>query len=551
MRRYKMISCLLLMVPLLVSCTQVKDVETLGASAITEDAFRAHVEFLSDDLLEGRGTGSHGIRIGGKYVATQFEMNGVEPGGENGTYFQTVPLVEYVATTPVRFEYVRSGRRVALRYFDDFVVNTGRAESRVIENSEIVFVGYGIDAPEQNWNDYKDIDVTGKVLLMLVNDPPSDDPEMFGGKAMTYYGRWTYKYEVGGLKGAAGVMLIHMTDKAGYPWQVVQSSWSGEMYMLKPKPGAPPKSRFEGWISLEKSKQLFEIAGLNINEMIEKAGTGDFQPVPLGVNLNIDLKSRVQDVVCQNVVGLIPGKISDEYVVYTSHIDHFGIGNPVDGDNIYNGALDNATGTGGLIEIGKAFKNLPEPPERSIVLIAVTGEEKGLLGSTYYAQNPTFPVNRIIANVNIDALTKFGRFKNLVLLGGDRTSLGEVCEQLAADHGLYMSPDTAPEKGFYFRSDQLSFARVGVPAVFLNSGNDFEGRPEGWGKEQSDDFTTNHYHQPSDEYDEDWNMEGIVQLTRLAFKLGYRIAALPEWPTWNKGEAFRAIREESLKGTVR
>ncbi|MFC1553420.1 M28 family peptidase [candidate division KSB1 bacterium] len=521
--------------------------ESEGIEMISADKLKAHIRYLSDDLMEGRGTGSRGLKLAGKYMAAQFAINGVQPGGENSTYFQAVPLVGYTATAPLRFEFVKGGQRVALRYLDDFVANAGRIESQVRLTGDIVFVGYGVDAPDLNWNDYKDVDVSDKILLMLVNDPPSEDPEFFGGKALTYFGRWTYKNEIAGKKGAAGVILIHTDEKAGYGWGVVRSSWSGEQFALEPKAGAPPKSRVESWITSDMAERLLGMAGYSLEEMINNAGKSDFRPVELGVSLNIDMRSRVRNIESQNVIGIVPGVNSEEYVVYSTHLDHLGIGNPINGDNIYNGALDNSTGSAALLEIGRVFAHLSSPPERSVVLVAVTGEEKGLLGSTYYAQNPVYPANKTIANINFDSPTKLGRFRDMVVLGAERTSAYELAEKLASDNGLILSPDPAPEQGSYFRSDQLSFARVGIPGLYIKNGHLFEGRSDEWGAEQAKLFNENHYHQPSDEFSDDWDMEGILQLSKLAFQFGFRIAGSGEWIEWNDGEAFKAVREGSIK----
>lgn len=399
-----------------------QDPEAVGVNYINEANLRANVKFLSSDLLEGRGTGTQGLKIASSYVAAQFAKSGVEPGGENGTYFQEVPMVNYTAQSNVRFEFVKGRERVALKYLDDFVANTGKIEPRVQVNSEIVFVGYGVDAPEQNWSDYKDMDVTGKVLLMLVNDPPSDDPNHFGGKAMTYYGRWTYKYEEAGRKGAAGVILIHMTEKAGYGWNVVSGSWTGAQSTLKPKDGDPAKSSVEGWITREMATNLFEMSGNNFEDMVSKADKRDFQPVILGVNLNVDLRSNIEDIVSQNTIGIVRGEIEDEYVVLTSHLDHLGIGVPVNGDNIYNGAVDNASGSSGMIEVAAAFANMNTKPKRSIIFLSVTAEEQGLLGSKYYSQNPVYPLNKTLANINYDSFTIFGEFETMTALGAERSS---------------------------------------------------------------------------------------------------------------------------------
>lgn len=548
MRNKTLLTTALTVLFIINSCGTTSDPESAGVNQITEKGIRSHLRFLSDDLLEGRGTGSRGLKIAGNYMAAQFERSGVKPGGENGTYFQTVPMVGYTATTPVTFEFVKGAQRYALNYLDDFVANTARVETKVTLNKEIVYVGYGIDAPEQNWNDYKNMDVRDKILLMTVNDPPSDDPEHFGGKALTYYGRWTYKNEIAGEKGAAGVILIHTDEKAGYPWQVVRNSWSGEQSMLKPKPGDPPKTAVESWITTEIAERLFEMAGYSLQEMLDNAASRDFQPVRLGINLNLDLTSTIREIETQNVVGIVEGKIADEYVVYTSHLDHLGIGSPVNGDAIFNGAKDNASGSSALIEIASAFAGLPEPPERSIVFLGVTAEEQGLLGSKYYAQNPVYPLEKTLALVNIDAIHFSGRVKDVILLGADRSSLGVLGNQTAADNGLKVIPDPSPEQGYFFRSDQLSFVRVGVPAIYIDPGQEIEGKPEGWGAIQEELYNAEKYHQPSDEYSDDLDLGAVVQISRFAFQVGYRIAALSAWPVWNEGEQFKAIREASLKG---
>ncbi len=531
---------------LIVSCAAEPNGERVGTTSISLDGIRAHLKFLTDDLLDGRGTGSHGLQLAENYVSAQFESHGIQPGGDNGTYFQKVPMVGYTAAQ-VTFEFRKGSRMKKLTYLDDFVANTARAESHVVLNNEIVYVGYGVDAPEQNWDDYKDVDVTDKILLMTVNDPSSDDSELFGGNALTYYGRWTYKNEIAGEKGAAGVILIHKTEKAGYPWQVVRNSWSGEQSMLQPKEGDPPKTALESWISSDAAEELFSMAGFSLDEMIEQAGSRDFQPVSLGINLNVDLKSAIRHFDSRNVIGVVTGQIPDEYVLYSSHLDHLGAGAPVNGDGIFNGAQDNGTGSSGLIEIAKAFAALPKPPVRSILFCAVTAEEQGLLGSKYYAQNPVYPLSKTLANVNIDAFHFLGRVKNVVFLGSDRSSLGPLGEAVAQENGLIVSPDPSPEQGHFFRSDQLSFVRAGLPAIYINPGLDIENRPEGWGMEQQQLYQQLHYHQPSDEYHDKLNLDGVVQISRLAFQIGYRIAALQEWPVWNEGDQFKSIREESLQ----
>jgi Zn-dependent M28 family amino/carboxypeptidase len=536
-----------LMLVTLASCG--KNPEKAGVALITEQAIRPHLAFLASDQLEGRGTGTKGEKLAAEYIADQLQSAGVAPGGENGTFFQKVPIINYTAVPPVRFQFVKGNSKISLvDYGEGFVANTGRAESRVAFNKEIVYVGYGIVAPEQNWDDYKGVDVKDKVLLMLVNDPPSDDPNFFGGKALTYYGRWTYKYEIAGEKGAAGVILIHTDEKAGYGWQVVRNSWTGTQSMLTPKPGDPPHSRIEGWITRGKAEELFRLAGYKFDEMIEKAGKPDFKPVSLAVNLNADVKSTIAETESQNVVGIVKGRIADEYIVYTSHHDHLGIGNPVKGDSIYNGARDNASGCAALLDIANTYAHLPKPPARSILFLFVTAEERGLLGSKYYAQNPLYPLNKTLANLNLDMISFLGRFMDVTLLGAERTNLMPLGEKLAKEYSLTVVPDQTPEQGHFFRSDHFSLAKAGIPAVNIQPGSTIEEHPSEWGKEQVTKYRNEMYHQPSDEYPPDANLAGVEQIARFTFQLGYRIAGLKEFPVWNEGEQFKKIRDESLKG---
>jgi len=525
-----------------------KNPERAGVALITEQAIRTHIAYLASDQLEGRGTGTRGEARAAEYITHQLDSAGVKPGGENGTFFQKVPMLNYSVVPPIKYDFVKGKQRISLKYGDDFVANTGRVELRVTLNKEIIYVGYGIVAPEQRWDDYKGVDVKDKILLMTVNDPPSDDPNFFGGKALTYYGRWTYKYEIAGEKGAAGVILIHTDEKAGYGWQVVRNSWTGTQSMLTPKPGDPPHSRIEGWITREKAEELFRLAGYKFDEMIDKAGKPDFKPVSLGVNLDVDVKSTITEVESRNVVGIVPGKIADEYVVYTSHYDHLGIGNPVKGDSIYNGARDNASGCAAIIEVAKAFAKLQKPPERSMIFLFVTAEERGLLGSKYYSQNPLYPLNKTLANFNLDMISFLGRFMDITLLGAERTNLMPLGEKLAKEYRLTVVPDQTPEQGHFFRSDHFSLAKAGVPAVNIQPGSTIEGHLSEWGKEQVEKYRNEMYHQPSDEFPPDANLAGVEQIARFTFQFGYRIAGLKEFPVWNENEQFKKIREESLKG---
>ena len=530
---------------LAVACTEAPPAER-AMQAIDAPALDAHMRFLSDDLLEGRGPGTRGIEIAAQYIAAQFQRAGFEPAVSDTSYFQRVP---FVAMTPDAQLAMRAGgRRFDLGYGDDFVAFSGVQEPTASASGELVFVGYGVTAPEQNWDDFEDVDVTGKILLVLVNDPGKTQAGRFRGDTLTYYGRWTYKYEEAARRGAAGAILIHTRELAGYPWGVVRSSWSGEQFELQATPGEP-RVPVKAWITWDAAARVLAAAGQDLQALYDAAQSADFRPVPTGVQVDATVRSRIRRIESSNVAGILRGSSRpDEVVVYTSHYDHLGIGDPVNGDSIYNGARDNASGTALLIALADAFARLPEPPARSILLLAVTAEEQGLLGSRYYAENPILPLTKTAANVNVDALNLWGATTDIVALGVDRSTLGPIVEQAAAAEGLTLEGDASPEQGYFFRSDQFSFVRFGVPAAYIDQGYDYVGRPAGWGEAREDEYREHDYHQPSDEYRADFDLAGAVQMGRVAFRVGYDVAQMSAFPEWLPGAEFKAIRDSMMAG---
>jgi Zn-dependent M28 family amino/carboxypeptidase len=519
---------------------------------ITKDYIGANVQFLASDLLEGRGTGSRGELIAASYIATQFKLFGLEPGGDNGSYFQKVSLVG-ITTYPDK-EMVIKGKKgtVRFRYYDEFVAVSGvRKDFVSIKDVDIVFVGYGIVAPEYNWDDYKGADVSGKILLMLNDDPPAtpDEPDLFGGKARTYYGRWTYKYEIAAKKGALGAIIIHTTPSAGYGWNVVQSSWSGEEFELAND--IEPKIQLKGWLTEDATRKLIALAGKNLDELVKSAQTRNFKPVDLGLKLSLNMKVKIREFATQNVIGVLRGgdeKLKDEYIVLTSHYDHLGIGKPVSGDSIYNGALDNASGVSMLLNLARAFSELKVKPRRSIMFIALAAEEAGLLGSRYFAQNPTVPLVKIVANLNIDGINIWGRTKDVILIGMEKSTLGEIIDAIAKKYqNRYAKPDQFPELGMFYRSDQFNFAKVGIPAIYIDNGIEYIEKPENYGREVVEEYIRKNYHQPSDEYSDSWVLDGAVEDAKLVFMTTYYLANSDGKPEWKPESEFRLIREQMMK----
>jgi Zn-dependent M28 family amino/carboxypeptidase len=530
-------------------CAALAQQSASNSGLIDERALRAHIRYLSDDLLEGRGTGARGGELAAKYVAAQFEALGLKGAGPGGSYLQQVALFGVKADPNTTLSVSGNGKQESFKFADEFVAFTGAQVSEVNVDAEMVFVGYGIDAPEQRWNDYKGgaDDYRGKVLVMLVNDPPATtaEPNLFGGRALTYYGRWTYKFEEGARRGAAGVILLHTNESAGYPWSVVRTSnGSWRFDIARGEGDKTPFLKLRSWMTDESAHRMMSAAGLDLDQLRKQAASRDFKPVKLNLKAAIDLKSEVKKVEAPNVAAIMPGrdpKLRDEYVVFSAHWDHLGIGAPDKrGDNIYNGAVDNASGIASVIEIARALTKLPatEKPRRSILFLIPTAEEQGLLGAEWYARHPLVQLKRTAADVNLDSMNIHGLTRNFVPLGADRSSLKAVAEAVARERGMVVSPDPRPEQGSFYRSDHFPFAKVGVPSINLEAGDDFKGRPKGWGQQQFDAYNTAHYHQPSDEFSEDWDFSGIIQETDIALAIGRRIADMNEMPRFNPNDEF-------------
>ena len=513
---------------------------------INPEHIRWHVRFLSHDLLEGRGTGQRGGDLAAEYIATQFAEYGLKPAGDHGTYMQRVPLVGITSLPETRFSLVpKQGETMNLKLLDEYVAYdlTQRPESDV--DAEIVFVGYGVEAPEYNWDDYKGVDVRGKVLLMLVNEPPSDDPKFFKGKALTYYGRWTYKYEEGLRKGAAGVILIHQPEMASYPWEVVRNSNSGEKSFLKLE---GPALKVASWIHLDAATRLATASGMNLDKMMQAAQSRDFHPVSLGARLKAHMVSKVRNFESNNVLAVLPGterRVSDEAVMYTAHWDHFGIRPDMPGDNIFNGADDNATGCGILLEVARAFGTSAAKPRRSILFAAVTAEEQGLLGSEYLGKHLPFSAGKISLDLNYDDVKPLGAPEEVQVAGAERTTFFPVVQAMAKDFRLAIRPDARPEAGHFYRSDHFSLARAGIPSFSINEGTKFKGHADSWGVDQEREYVDKHYHQPSDEYHPDMDFVGDAAMARFGFALGWEAATLSKLVGWQKGDEFEAARAKS------
>ena len=523
--------------------------EKSAANAITEDVIRGHVRFLGSDLLEGRAPASRGDVLAQQYIQAQMEGLGLEPGAPGGGWIQKVPLVGITGKIPEKITVEKAGRTIDFKTMDDYVAFSGtqKPESK-IDKAEIVFVGYGIVAPEFQWDDYKDVDVKGKILLMMNNDP-EDDPNLFAGKTRLWYGRWDYKYMIAARKGAVGAFIIHTQPSAGYPWQVVRTSWSGEHFEL-PYAGEP-RVEIKGWFTEDASKKIASLGGQDLDRLRQAAQKRDFRPVPLGADISMRIENSVQSKDSANVVGKLPGsdpKLATEAVVYTAHHDHLGMkmdAKPGE-DAIYNGALDNASGVGAMLAIAKAFKQLPKAPRRSIYFASVTAEEQGLLGSEYLAKHPPVPAGRIAANVNIDGVSIFGRTRDITMVGYGKSSLDPIIVALAKTEGRVVKPDQFPDRGFFYRSDQFNLAKEGVPAAYFDSGTDVIGKPAGWGKSKLEEWEARDYHQPSDELKSEWDLSGAVEDVRLDFWLGVKVANADRMPEWKKGDEFEAARKKAL-----
>jgi Zn-dependent M28 family amino/carboxypeptidase len=531
---------------------QAADFPTIDSHAILE-----RIKVLASDEFEGRAPGTKGEDLTVKYLVDEAKKLGLQPGNTDGTYVQKVPLVGIQAAQLQPFTVTKGAQKQTFKWGDDVVPWTKHvAESASISNSDLVFVGYGVEAPEYGWNDFKNVDVKGKTIVVLVNDPQVPDAadprkldaKLFNGKAMTYYGRWTYKFEEGARKGAAGVLIVHETGPAGYPFSVVQGNLR-EKFDIVPANKNMDRAAIEGWISLETAKKIFGMAGQDFDKLKQQALTREFQPVPLGLKASLGVKNTLRTIDSQNVVAKLEGsdpRMKEEYVVYSSHWDHLGVGTPVNGDRIYNGALDNASGVSTLLEIAKAFTQAQPKPKRSILFLFVTAEEQGLLGSAYYALNPIYPLNRTLANINMDGINQWGRTKDITVVGMGASDLDDYLREAAAAQNRTLTPDPEPEKGFYYRSDHFNFAKQGVPALYTDSGEHFIGKDEGYSKQKRDEYTNRDYHSPSDQIKPDWDLSGAIEDAQLMYMVGYRVANADKFPEWKPGNEFKAKRDAML-----
>src|SRR5687767_12437664 len=528
--------------------------------SITANDIMQHTKVLATDEYEGRGPGTKGEELTVKYLIDQYQRIGLKPGNPDGTYVQKVPLVGFTGAPTASFTV--GSKQINLTFPQDYVAVSRRfvPESKV-ENSDIVFVGYGVVAPEYGWDDYKGLDVRGKTIVMLINDPQvpgagdpaSLDDKMFKGKAMTYYGRWTYKYEIASQKGAAAAIIIHETGPVGYPYEVVKGSWSRENFDIQTPDKNVGRVAVESWITLERAKELFTAGGQDFDSLKKAAVTKEFKPVTLNAKANFDVKNTLREINSANVLAKLEGSdpaLKNEYVVYSAHWDHLGRDPKLQGDQIFNGALDNATGTAVLLEIAEAFTKLPTPPKRSILFLAVTAEEKGLLGTKFYGENPLYPLNKTLANINMDGVNQWGRTKDITMVGDDNSTLIDLLREVASAQGRTVNPDPESEKGFYYRSDDFECAKQGVPALYTDSGVTYEGKDSTFSKQKRDEYTDKDYHKVSDQIKPDWDLTGAVDDAQLLTMIGYRVAQSDRYPEWKAGSEFKGKRDEMMRGTA-
>jgi Zn-dependent M28 family amino/carboxypeptidase len=516
---------------------------------ITRGALEGPIRFLSSDLLEGRGPGTRGDQLARLYLQTRLEGLGYQPAFANGAWQQPFEVVGIKSQFPKTWSFQgTSGQHVALTWRDDYIAASGLQQDKVsLNDAELVFVGYGIQAPEFKWDDFKGMNLSGKVLVMMNNDPDWD-PNLFAGKRRLYYGRWTYKYESAARQGAAGAIIVHTTASAGYPWQVVQSSWGGEQFDLPA--GKEPQLHVKAWASEDAARRLMKAGGFDLDKLIASARSRDFKPVPLNIHTSLVFTNQLSRVETANVGGVLPGsdpKLSSQLVVLSAHHDHFGIGEPdASGDRIYHGAVDNASGCAQVLAVARALAALPKHPRRTILALFVAGEERGLLGSSYYAEHPSVPAGRIAADINIDGGNIFGATRDLTSVAMGKSSLDQVAESVARSQGREVKPDQFPDRGYYYRSDQFSFAKIGVPALYFDIGTDMIGRPPGWGREQKEQWELKKYHQPSDKLDSSWNFDGMIEDAQLDMQAAWLIAQSDAMPSWKPGDEFEAARQRAL-----
>ncbi len=531
-------------------CQKEKRSLEAALASIQADEFLKDVRILSSDEFEGRAPASKGEEKTILFLQEEFRKLGLRPG--NGeSFLQEVPMVEITADPSAELVVKDRTKSDRFSYGDEFVAWTLRVvDESALADSEMIFVGYGIVAPEYNWNDYQGLDVRGKTVVILVNDPgyATENPELFNGRSMTYYGRWTYKYEEAARQGAAGALIIHETKPAAYPWEVVKNGWTGPQFNLVTEDNNFSRCAVEGWLHLDTASQILERAGLNYDELKQSALQRDFKAIPLGLNVSTHLKNSIQYKKSNNVIAVLPGtEAADEYIIYMAHWDHFGIDPALEGDQIFNGALDNATGTAALLELAEAFLKLESPPLRSIAFLAVTAEEQGLLGSAYYATHPLYPLTKTVAAINMDALNIWGKMKDITVIGYGNSELDEYVEQAAAEQGRRVRPDPSPERGSIFRSDHFPFAKQGIPVIYATTGVDHIEHGEKWTRAKMDKYIAENYHKPSDEYDPGWDLSGAIDDLRLLFKVGYRLSMESAFPNWNEGSEFKAKRDSYMK----
>ena len=522
-------------------------------TSMTEEEIREAVQVLASDEFGGRAPSTRGEELTIQYLTEQFASMGLEPGGVDGTWVQEVPLVAITANPDMELTVRGAEGPRSFAYGSEFVAGTQRVVENVgFEESELVFVGYGAVAPEYDWNDYADVDVTGKTVIVLVNDPgfATQDPELFNGNAMTYYGRWTYKYEEGARQGADAVLIVHETEPAAYGWATVENGWTGTQFNLVTEDNNMGRAAAEGWITLETAEAIFEMAGLDYQDMKARAQEPGFQAVPMGgLTASLEINNTIERSSSKNFLAKLPGTTRpDEVVIYMGHWDHFGTDPSLEGDQVFNGAVDNASGIATIMEIAEAFTLLDPAPERSVIFWGTTAEEQGLLGSGYYAENPVYPLNKTVAAINIDALPIYGATHDYTIVGYGNSELDAYAERANELIDRVVKPNPEPEKGSFYRSDHFPLAKQGVPAHYGGAGHDNVEHGEEWGRAQSDAWTANHYHQVSDEYSPDWNLGGAMQDMTVWFRMGMELAYSNAFPTWNEGTEFKALRDAMMGG---
>ena len=521
------------------------------------------IKALSADEFEGRKPGTQGEQRTVKYLEDQFRQIGLKPGAADGTYIQNVPLVGITATNTQPLTIAKGSQKQTFKWKDDVVAWTKHvADTAAIQNSDVIFAGYGVTAKEYNWDDFKDVDVKGKTIMVLVNDPQVPDAadpkkldaKLFNGNAMTYYGRWTYKFEEGARRGAAGILIVHEEKLAGYPFGVVQGNLDEKFDLVTPNKNMD-RSSIEGWVTLDTAKKILKMAGQDFDALKKQALTREFRPVPLNLTASLAVRNTLRTIDSRNVLGKLEGsdpQLRDEYVIYTAHWDHLGISAPNKaGDKINNGALDNASGVAQVLEIARAFTTVEPKPKRSILFVMVTAEEQGLLGSLFYSVTPVYPLAKTLANINVDGVNQWGRTKDITVVGMGASDLDDYLRDAAAEQGRTLRPDPEPEKGFYYRSDHFNFAKQGVPALYTDTGIEYIGKPPEYSQKKRDEYTEHDYHQPSDEVKPDWDLSGAVEDAQLLFLVGYRVANADKYPEWKPGNEFRRKREEMLNSVSR